>query len=41
MASHNWVAEKAIPYLMKDANMGAKKLQELEDKYNVRIGYFV
>jgi hypothetical protein len=24
MASHNWVAEKAIPYLMKDANMGAK-----------------
>jgi hypothetical protein len=40
MASHHWVAEKAIPYLMKDANMGPRKLQkELEDKYNVRIGY--
>jgi hypothetical protein len=40
MASHHWVAEKTIPYLMKDANMGPRKLQkELEDKYNVRIGY--
>ena len=40
MASYHWVAEKAIPFLRKDANMGAKKLQkELEEKYNVTIGY--
>jgi hypothetical protein len=40
MASYHCVAEKAIPYLMKDANIGPRKLQkELEDKYNVKIGY--
>jgi hypothetical protein len=40
MASYHWVAEKARPFLMKDPNMGAKKLQEeLEDKYQVTIGY--
>jgi hypothetical protein len=40
MASYHWVAEKAIPYLMKDANMGLSKLQnESKDNYNVRIGY--
>ena len=34
MATYHWVAEKAIPFLKKDANTGAKKLQkELEDKY--------
>jgi hypothetical protein len=33
MASYHWVAEKAIPYLMKDPNMGPRKLQkELEEK---------
>ena len=33
MASYHWVAEKAIPFLKKDPNMGSKKLQEeLEDK---------
>jgi hypothetical protein len=31
IATHHWVAEKAIPFLKKDPNMGAKKLQkELE-----------
>ena len=40
MTSYHWVAEKAIPYLKKDPNMGAKKLRkELEDKYQVIIGY--
>jgi hypothetical protein len=40
MATHHWVAEKAIPFLKKDANMGAMKLKkELEDKYQVTIGY--
>ena len=40
MASYHWVAEKAVPLLMKDPNMGAKKIQEeLEDKYQVKIGY--
>jgi len=40
MATYHWVAEKAIPFLKKDANIGAKKLQkELEDKYHVSIGY--
>lgn len=40
MASYHWVAEKAITFLKKDPNMGAKKLQqELEDKYQVTIGY--
>ena len=40
MTSYHWVAEKAIPYLKKDPNMGAKKLQKvLEDKYQVTIGY--
>jgi len=40
MASYHWVAEKAIPILMKHPTMGAKKLQEeLEDKYDITIGY--
>ena len=40
MASYHWVAEKTVPLLMKDPNMGAKKIQEeLEDKYQVKIGY--
>jgi hypothetical protein len=40
MASYKWVAEKAILFLKKNPNMGSKKLQEeLEDKYNVKIGY--
>ena len=40
MVSYHWVAEKAVPLLMKDPNMGAKKIQEeLEDKYQVKIGY--
>ena len=40
MASYKWVRDKAIPFLKKDPNMGSKKLQEeLEDKYQVKIGY--
>ncbi|WVZ92106.1 hypothetical protein U9M48_038195 [Paspalum notatum var. saurae] len=40
MASYHWVAEKAIPILKKDPYKGAKQLkQELEDKYNVTLGY--
>ena len=40
MASYHWVAEKAIPILTKHPTMGAKKLQEeLEDKYDITIGY--
>ena len=40
MATYHWVAEKAIPLLKKDPNMGAKKIQEeLEEKYQVTIGY--
>ena len=40
MANYKWVAEKAIPFLKKDPNMAATKLQkELEDKYQVKIGY--
>ena len=40
MASYHWVAKKAVPLPMKDPNMGAKKIQEeLEDKYQVKIGY--
>ena len=40
MASYHWVHEKSVPLLMKDPNMGAKKKQkELEDKYQVKIGY--
>jgi hypothetical protein len=40
MVSYKWVAEKAIPFLKKDPNMGAKKLkEELETKYNVTVGY--
>jgi hypothetical protein len=39
MANYKWVAEKAIPFLKKDPNMAATKLKELEDKYNVTIGY--
>ena len=34
------MAEKEIPLLKKDLNMGAKKIQEeLEEKYQVAIGY--
>jgi len=34
MVSYHWVAEKAVPLLMKDPNMGANKIQEeLDDKY--------
>ncbi|XP_047948887.1 uncharacterized protein LOC125194687 [Salvia hispanica] len=40
MASYHWVGEKAIPFLKKDPNMGAKKLQnELQDKYVTTIHY--
>jgi hypothetical protein len=40
MASYKWVAEKAIPFLKKNPNIESKKLQEeLEDKYDVKIGY--
>ena len=40
MASYKWVAEKAIPFLKKDPNIGAKKLMgDLETKYNVTLGY--
>ena len=40
MASYHWVAEKAVPYLMKTPNMMATKLQEeLQDKYQITIGY--
>ena len=40
MASYHWVAEKAVPLLKKNPNMGAKKIQEeLENKYQVKIGY--
>ncbi|WVZ90988.1 LOW QUALITY PROTEIN: hypothetical protein U9M48_037225 [Paspalum notatum var. saurae] len=42
MASYHRVAEKAIPFLKKDQNMGATKIsklqKELEDKYQVTIG---
>jgi len=33
------VAEKTIPLLKKDPNMGAKKIQEELEKYQVKIGY--
>jgi hypothetical protein len=40
MATYKWVAEKAIPFLKKDSNMGLTKLkEELETTYNVTIGY--
>ena len=40
MASYQWVGEKAIPFLKKDPNMGAKKLQyELEEKYEIKLHY--
>ncbi|CAO2190652.1 unnamed protein product, partial [Urochloa humidicola] len=40
MASYHWVAEKAVPFLIKDSNIPCTKLQkELEAKYNVTIGY--
>jgi hypothetical protein len=40
MATHHWVAEKAIPFLKKDPNMGAMILKkELEERYQVIIGY--
>jgi hypothetical protein len=39
MTTYHWIAEKAVPFL-KDPNMGTKKLrEELQDKYNVRLGY--
>jgi len=42
MALYHWVAEKVIPFLKKDPNMGSKELQEeLEDKYQVKIGYSI
>ncbi|XP_047942757.1 uncharacterized protein LOC125189528 [Salvia hispanica] len=40
MASYHWVGEKAIPFLKKDPNMGAIKLQnELQEKYVTTIHY--
>ena len=40
MTSYHWVAEKAIPYLMKNPGMMTTKLQEeLQEKYQVTIGY--
>ena len=42
MASYHWVAEKAVPLLKKNPNMGAKKIQEeLEEKYQVKISYSI
>jgi hypothetical protein len=36
----SWVAFKALPILMSEPNLGARKLQKrLQDKYNVTIGY--
>jgi hypothetical protein len=35
-----WVADKALPILMSEAELGAKKLQKrLQEKFNVVIGY--
>jgi hypothetical protein len=35
-----WVADKALPILMSETEVGAKKLQKrLQEKYNVVIGY--
>jgi hypothetical protein len=35
-----WVVDKALPILMTEPDLGAKKLQRiLQDKYNVIIGY--
>jgi hypothetical protein len=35
-----WIADKALPILMTEPNLGAKKLHKrLQDKYNVTIGY--
>ena len=38
--TYHWVAEKAIPLLKKDPNMGVKKIHgEFGEKYQVKIGY--
>jgi hypothetical protein len=35
-----WVADKALPILMLESELGAKKLQKrLQEKFNVVIGY--
>jgi len=40
MANIGWVAERAIPLLKKDPQMGAKQLQEeLKYKYKIEIPY--
>jgi hypothetical protein len=40
MASIGWVAERAIPLLKKNPQMGAKELQEeLNYKYKIEILY--
>ena len=39
MASYNWISKKVIPFLKKSPNMGSKELQELEEKYDVTLGY--
>ena len=40
MASYHWVAEKAIPFVKKDPDIGATKLKsDLETTYNIIIGY--
>jgi hypothetical protein len=38
--SNTWVAYKALPKLMSEPDLGAKKLQKrLEEKYNITIRY--
>lgn len=40
MASQAWVAERAIPFLKKKKDMGAKELQgKLQETYKTTIGY--
>jgi hypothetical protein len=40
MPSQAWVADKALPLLRKNPNMGAKAMQiYLQDEYNVTLGY--
>ena len=40
MASIAWVAERAIPYLKRNPQMGAKELKEgLNYKYKIDIPY--
>jgi hypothetical protein len=35
-----WVADKALPILMLEPELGAKKLQKrLQEKFNIVIGY--